>query len=72
LVYGAGRLTRPEAGPEDKAELYAELGVNLTYHPERRVSVEMVPRGVNDSVGGAIPVLTTRPTALARSYSLAL
>ena len=41
-----------EANPEDKAELYGELGVNLTYHPEGRVSVEMHPRGVNVRVGG--------------------
>ena len=41
-----------EADPEDKAELYGELGVNLTYHPEGRVSVEMHPRGVNVRVGG--------------------
>ncbi len=41
-----------EADPDDKAELYGELGVNLTYHPEGRVSVEMLPRGVNVRVGG--------------------
>lgn len=41
-----------EADPEDKADLYGELGVNLTYHPEGRVSVDMLPRGVNVRVGG--------------------
>ena len=60
-----------KADPQDKAELYGELGVNLTYHPEGRVSVAMHPRGVNVRVGGPIPVLTTRPAPLARSYSVA-
>jgi len=41
-----------EADPDDKADLYAELGVNLTYHPEGRVSVQMKPRGVKVRVGG--------------------
>ena len=41
-----------EADPQDKADLYEELGVNLTYHPEGRVSVAMHPRGVNVRVGG--------------------
>ena len=41
-----------EADPQDKADLYGELGVNLTYHPEGRVSVAMHPRGVNVRVGG--------------------
>lgn len=41
-----------EAEIEDKADLYAELGVNLTYHPEGRVTVEMKPRGVKVRVGG--------------------
>jgi hypothetical protein len=49
-----------EADPQDKAELYGELGVNLTYHPQGRVSVEMHPRGVNVRVGGAISTPSTR------------
>ena len=27
-----------DADPHDKAELYDELGVNLTYHPDGRVT----------------------------------
>ncbi len=41
-----------EADPDDRADLYAELGLNLTYHPEGRVTVEMKPRGVRVGVGG--------------------
>jgi len=59
-----------EADPQDKAELYGELGVDLTYHPEGSISVKMLPRGVKVRVGGAIPMLTTRPAPLARAYSV--
>ena len=59
-----------EADPQDKADLYGELGVNLTHHPEGRVSVAMHPRGVNVRVGGPIPELTTRPAPLARQYKV--
>ncbi|MDH3307986.1 MAG: zinc ribbon domain-containing protein, partial [Acidimicrobiia bacterium] len=41
-----------EADPADKAELYGELGVDLTYHPEGSISVKMLPRGVKVRVGG--------------------
>ena len=36
----------------DKADLYEQLGVELTYHPNGRVSVESLPRGVKVRVGG--------------------
>ncbi|MGH8936366.1 MAG: recombinase family protein [Acidimicrobiia bacterium] len=49
-----------EADPEDKADLYTELGVDLTYHPEGRVTVEMKPRGVKVRVGGGIATPSTR------------
>jgi len=49
-----------EADPDDKADLYRELGVNLTYHPEGRVSVEMLPRGVKVRVGGPTSTPSTR------------
>ncbi len=40
----------------DKADLYEQLGVELTYHPDGRVSVESQPRGVNVvSEGGLEP-----------------
>ena len=37
--------TLADADPEDKAELYRELGVNLTYCPDGRVNVQVLPRG---------------------------
>jgi hypothetical protein len=49
-----------DADPQDKADLYGELGVNLTYHPEGRVSVAMHPRGINVRVGGATATPSTR------------
>ncbi len=49
-----------DADPHDKAELYNELGVNLTYHPEGRVTVEMKPRGVTVRVGGPTATPSTR------------
>jgi site-specific DNA recombinase len=58
------------ADPADKAAVYDEMGIDVTYHPEGRVSVEMSPRGVNVRVGGPIPMLTTRPAPLARSYAV--
>ncbi len=41
-----------DADPPDKAELYAELGVRLAYHPDGRVAVEALPRGLDVRVGG--------------------
>ena len=49
-----------EADPDDRDDLYTELGVNLTYHPEGRVRVEMKPRGVRVRVGGASATPSTR------------
>jgi hypothetical protein len=40
------------ADPEDRAQLYAELGVTLTYHTSGRVAVEALPRGLEVRVGG--------------------
>ena len=40
-----------EADQDDKAQLYREFGLELTYHPEGSVSVRMVPRGVGVSEG---------------------
>ena len=40
-----------DADPADKAELYGELGVSLTYHADGRVAVEALPRGVDVRVG---------------------
>jgi site-specific DNA recombinase len=41
-----------DAEPADKAELYAELGVRLSYRPDGPVAVEALPRGVEVRVGG--------------------
>jgi site-specific DNA recombinase len=46
--------TLADADPEDKAELYRELGVTLTYSPDGRVNVHVLPRGVNVRVGGGL------------------
>ncbi len=51
------------ADVEDKAALYAELGVRLTYHPDGRVRVEAHPRGVEVRVGGGTRTLTPRGCA---------
>ena len=41
-----------DAEPADKAELYNELGVTLTYNPDGSVAVKAHPRGVHVRVGG--------------------
>ncbi len=43
--------TLAEADPKDKADVYAEMGLNLTYHDDGRVIVESLPRVVRSSVG---------------------
>jgi hypothetical protein len=48
-----------EADPEDNAELYSGLGVNLN-HPEGHVTVQMKPRGIEVRVGGANATPGTR------------
>lgn len=40
------------ADPAQKAEVYAELGIFVTYHPDRRFLVEARPRVVDVGVGG--------------------
>ena len=41
-----------EADIIDKADLYEELGIELTYHPDGRVAVETRPRRLEVRVGG--------------------
>lgn len=48
-----------DANADDKAELYKELGDGLTYHPDGRVTIEVLPRGVQVRVGGATHTLST-------------
>lgn len=40
------------ADPAQKAEVYAELGITVIYHPDRRFLVEARPRVVDIGVGG--------------------
>ena len=49
-----------DADEADCNEPYQQLGVSLTYHPDGRVAVEALPRGVNVGVGGASRTLRTR------------
>ena len=41
-----------EADVDDRAQLYQQLGIELRYHPDGRVAVEALPRGLNVCVGG--------------------
>lgn len=59
-----------EADPEDKAELYSELGVSLTYHAVGRVTVQMKPCGVKVRVGEPCLARTTREAALVATFSI--
>ena len=62
----AGRTHSCSSADADEAdcnELYQQLGVSLTYHPDGRVAVEALPRGVNVRVGGATCTITPRAGA---------
>ncbi len=41
-----------EAEPQDKTELYDQLGISLAYDPDGTVTVESRPRGLTVRVGG--------------------
>ena len=43
--------TLAAADPVDKAKVYAEMGIDITYHQEGRVVIESRPRVVESSVG---------------------
>ena len=43
--------TLAAADPADKAKVYAEMGIDITYHQDGRVVVESRPRVVESSVG---------------------
>lgn len=62
--------TLAEADP-DKAAVYAEMGIEVTYHANGRVLLESRPGVVSDGVGGPTPTLTTPPAPLAMSYLIA-
>lgn len=44
--------TLAEADPADKAAVYSEMGIEVTYHADGRVLLESRPGVVNDGVGG--------------------
>ena len=44
--------TLAQADPADKAAVYAEMGIEVTYLQDGRVLIESRPRVVNDGVGG--------------------
>jgi site-specific DNA recombinase len=49
------RATLDEAGPDDRAEVYRQLGLRLTYHPEhQKVRVQAQPDA--DSYGDMVCV----------------
>ena len=48
-----------DADDEDRKELYQQLGISLTYHPDGKVLVEALPRGVMVRVGGATQTPST-------------
>jgi len=49
----------PPADPADKAKVYAEMGIDVTYHQDGRGVVESRPRVVESSVGE--PTRTSTP-----------
>jgi hypothetical protein len=48
--------TLAAADPTDKAAVYAEMGIDITYHQDGRVVVESRPRVVESGVGEAFRV----------------
>lgn len=46
--------TLAEADPADKAAVYAEMGIEVTYQADGRVLVESRPGVVDDGVGGGL------------------
>ena len=52
-----------DADEQDRKELYQQLGVSLTYHPDGKVLIEALPRGVMVRVGGGTRPITPRAGA---------
>jgi hypothetical protein len=60
-----------DADPDDKAEIFRQLGLKLTYHPGRRIvdaEIEPAPRGFFDGVRG--PSAPKNPRLLATKFTL--
>lgn len=49
-----------EADPADKAPVYAEMGIEVTYHADGRDLVESRPGVVDECVGGATRTVSPR------------
>jgi len=62
--------TLAAADPAAKAKVYAEMGIELTYHHDGRVVVESRPRGAESGVGEAFRLPATRTAALATSFRI--
>lgn len=58
------------ADPKEKAQVYAEMGLNATYHADGRVVVESRPRRLRSGVGEPLRSRTTRTTGLTTSFSV--
>jgi len=63
--------TLAAADTADKAKVYAEMGIDITYHQDGRVVVESRPHIVEPGVGEALRSRTTRTPALVTSFSTA-
>ncbi|HZD24262.1 MAG TPA: hypothetical protein VE569_12805 [Acidimicrobiia bacterium] len=70
LVASLRDITATLAGadPAEKAKVYAEMGIDITYHQDGGVVVESRPRVVESSVGEALRMPTTRTAALALAF----
>jgi hypothetical protein len=62
--------TLAAADPADKAKVYAEMGIDITYHQDGRVVVESRPRVVQSGVGEASRSRTTRAAALVTVFEV--
>jgi hypothetical protein len=62
--------TLAAADPTDKAAVYAEMGIDVTYHQDGRIVVESRPRVVESGVGEAFRVRTTHKAALTTLFSI--
>ncbi len=58
------------ADPADKAKIYAEMGIDITYHQDGRVVVESRPRVVESGVGEPFRWRTTRVAALVTVFEV--
>ncbi|MFQ5524345.1 MAG: recombinase zinc beta ribbon domain-containing protein, partial [Acidimicrobiia bacterium] len=62
--------TLTAADPADKAKVYTEMAIDITYHPDGRVVVESRLRVVESGVGEANRSPTTRAAALVTVFEV--